>query len=243
MTDAAHRPFRARLAATLRAIAPLFDVPGVVVVGSEVPNLLEPGAAATLVVSQDIDIAVPVGARDAFKAALQRVPGFRPSRDEPSVWLPDDPDHIEVNFLGLDTSIAPDPAETYLLDDPELPLMVFGLLSLVTGAIPVTVDGVSIRVAPIPALLLEKLATDRTAEKGDRDLLVALGLLTLAEEEELAEVFELYRTLGAEVCHAVRAGATMLSLLGPRPGMPDPRLQRQRVARFLARLDDMERGS
>lgn len=43
--------FRDRLVGTLRCIRPLFDIPGVLVVGSEVPNLLEPGAASTLVVS------------------------------------------------------------------------------------------------------------------------------------------------------------------------------------------------
>ena len=59
--------FRDRLVATLRAARALFEVEGVLVAGSEVPNLLEHGAAATLVVSQGVDIAVPVYAHAAVK--------------------------------------------------------------------------------------------------------------------------------------------------------------------------------
>jgi hypothetical protein len=55
--------FRTKLLATLREIEPVLVEPGVLVAGSEVPNLLEPGAASSLVVSQDVDIAVPVALR------------------------------------------------------------------------------------------------------------------------------------------------------------------------------------
>jgi len=48
--------FRDRLIATIRAARPALESPGVMVVGSEVPNLSETGAASTLVVSQDLDI-------------------------------------------------------------------------------------------------------------------------------------------------------------------------------------------
>ena len=41
---------------------------GVLIVGSEVPNLLQPHAASTLVVSQDVDVALPVD---------RGTPGFR----------------------------------------------------------------------------------------------------------------------------------------------------------------------
>lgn len=40
--------FRDRLVATIRAARPVLETEGVLVVGSEVPNLLEPGAAAIL---------------------------------------------------------------------------------------------------------------------------------------------------------------------------------------------------
>ena len=43
--------FREQLLATLRAIQPVLRVPGVIVLGSEVPNLLQRDAAATWVVS------------------------------------------------------------------------------------------------------------------------------------------------------------------------------------------------
>jgi hypothetical protein len=84
--------FRDRLFATIRAARPVLEDPGVLVVGSEVPNLLEPGAAATLVVSQDPDIGVAVDRRAAVKRRLpERLLHFQPSPDEPSVWTPRSP--------------------------------------------------------------------------------------------------------------------------------------------------------
>lgn len=82
--------FRDRLLATLRAAAPVLEEPGVIVVGSEVPNLLERDAASTLVVSQDVDLAVPVSRHASVKGRLHRIRGLRPSAEEPSVWLPDE---------------------------------------------------------------------------------------------------------------------------------------------------------
>jgi hypothetical protein len=68
--------FRDRLLGTLRRLQPVLDEPGVMVVGSEVPNLLEAEAAATLVVSQDVDIAVPVVRVSASKVRLREVGGL-----------------------------------------------------------------------------------------------------------------------------------------------------------------------
>ncbi len=62
-----HVTFRDKLIGTLRALGPVFEEPGLLVVGSEVPNLLQAGAASTLVVSQDVGIGVPVDSLDAFK--------------------------------------------------------------------------------------------------------------------------------------------------------------------------------
>jgi len=42
--------FRDRLLASMRAVQPLLDIPGVMIGGSQVPNLLQPAAASTLVV-------------------------------------------------------------------------------------------------------------------------------------------------------------------------------------------------
>lgn len=109
--------FRDRLIATLRAIEPLLEEPGLLVIGSEVPNLLERGAAATLVVSQEVDIGVPVMSHAGVKGRLRELRGLRPSAEEPSVWLPEDPNLIEVNFVGMDPCIE-DPGDTYVLDDP-----------------------------------------------------------------------------------------------------------------------------
>ena len=112
--------------ATIRAAQPVLELPDVLVVGSEVPNLLEPDAAATLVVSLD---------------------------------------------------------------------------------------------------------------KGKRDLLVAFGLLTLPDADDADELDAAYRALPAELGHAVRSNLTLLSLLEPRAGMPDPRPRRADVAALLRRIE------
>jgi len=126
--------FRERLAATIRAARPILEEPGVLVVGSEVPNLLEPGAAATLVVSKDLDVGVPVDRYAAVKRRLDELVGLSPSKEEPSVD-------------------------------------------------------------------------------------------------------EQYRRLRPDLRHAIRSNLTILSLLQPRPGMPDPTDRRADVAALLRRLE------
>jgi hypothetical protein len=230
--------FRDRLVSTLRAVAPVLEVPGVLVGGSEVPNLLEVGAAATLVVSQDVDLVVPVGALEAVKAQLGRITRLAPSTEEPSVWLPrgDATELIEVNFIGMDPAIV-DPIDTYELTDERLPLMVFGPLSLLAPGTVLEIDGVRIPLPRPAGLALEKLVTDRTGEKGDRDLLVVAGLLLTMSPEDLADMEVTYGRLPAEMRHQVRSNLSILSLLDARPHMPDPRPQRARVDALLRRLE------
>jgi hypothetical protein len=81
------------------------------------------------------------------------------------------------------------------------------------------------------------LITDRTGEKGERDLLVALGLLVTSNPQDLDELESLYRGLRPELRHAARSSLTLLSLLGPREGMPDPRPRRAEVAALLRRVE------
>lgn len=231
--------FRDRLLATLRAIAPLFEEPGVMIGGSEVPNLLEPGAASTLVVSQDVDVVVPVERHAAVKRRLHELEHLRPSAEEPSVWVPATPELLEVNFIGRDAKTR-DAGDTYLFEDPELPLLVFGLLSLLVPGEPVRVGGMSVPVPKPAGLLLEKLLTERSGEKGDRDLLVALGLLLVAGERDLDELESLQRALPAEQRRAVLSGLATLSLIGRRAEMPDPESHRPRVAALRARLERRE---
>ena len=230
--------FRDRLFATLRAMRPLLAEPGVLIVGSEVPNLLQPGAASTLVVSQDIDIGVLVDCHAAVKRRVGGLSGFQPSAEEPSVLVPRTGDLLEVNFVGMDP--AGDPTETYLLEDPQLPLMVFGPLALVKAGPLLEVDGVRLPLPRAAGLILEKLVTDRTGEKGDRDLLVALGLLMTASPDDLLELATTYRGLVPELRHAARSNLTILSLLAPRRGMPDPQPERARVLDLLRRLETGE---
>jgi hypothetical protein len=66
---------RDRLFATVAAARAVIEEPGILIVGSEVPNFLQPGAASTLVVSQDSDIGVtpPPRARGrVMSATLER---------------------------------------------------------------------------------------------------------------------------------------------------------------------------
>jgi hypothetical protein len=227
--------FRDRLFATLRAVRPVLEEPGVLIVGSEVPNLLQPGAASTLVVSQDVDIGVPVDRHEAVKGRLDVLSGFRPSAEEPSVLVPATGDMLEVNFVGMDP--ARDPGDTYLLEDPRLPLMVFGPLSLVRPGPVIEIEGTRLPLPRPAGLILEKLVTDRTGEKGDRDLLVALGLMMTASPDDLREAETTYRGLRPALRHAVRSNLTILSLMAPRPAMPDPRGERARIAELLRRLE------
>lgn len=225
--------------ATLGAIRPVLAEPGVMVVGSEVPNLLQPGAAATLVVSQDVDIAVRIDAHARVKAALRHVDRLRPSPDEPSVWVPLAPELIEVNFVGADPATR-DAADTRVLEDPELPLLVFGLLAYLRPGPPVVVGDLSVPVPRPAGLMLEKLLTDRTGEKGDRDLLVVLALLLVAGPAALDELVDAWRELRPDQRYAARSNLTLLSLVGPRAGMPDPEAERARVAALLRRLESQD---
>jgi hypothetical protein len=228
--------FRDRLLATIRAAAPVLESPGVLIVGSEVPNLLEAGAAATLVVSQGLDLGVPVDRHAEVKRRLpELLRDFSPSPDEPSVWTPRSPALLELNFVGMDA--ARDPSDAYLLEDDELPLLVFGALSLVVPGREIDIADTRVRLPRPAGLLLEKLVTDRTGEKGDRDLLVALALLTTTAPADQDELDAAYQRLRPELRHTVRSNLTLLSLLEPRAGMPDPQPWRHAVAALLRRLE------
>lgn len=229
--------FRDRLLGTLWRLREVLEEPGVLVVGSEVPNLLQSDAASTLVVSQDVDVAVPVERLDAIKRRLQAVEGLVPSAEEPSVYVPTSASLIEANFLGLDRRIR-EAGDTYVLEDAVLPLMVFGPLGMLRPGPILEVEGLRLPM-PRPAdLMAEKLVTDRTGEKGARDLLVVAGLLTVTAPEDLDEFVRVVSGLGPESRHAIRSGLTVLSLMEPRAGMPDPGSTRDRVTRLLARIEE-----
>lgn len=209
------------------------------VAGSEVPNLLEPDARSTLIISKDLDIAVPVERHAAVKARLRELHGLRRSEEEPSVWLPLRADLIEVNFIGMDTR-SQRAGETYVFEDSELPLLVFAPLSLLRPGKALNIEGLVVPVPRPAGLLLEKLLTDRSGEKGDRDLLVALAVLLVSEPSDLEELEMLYRGLSAELRYAARSGLSALSLLEPRVQMPDPTPHRALLAGLMARLESME---
>jgi hypothetical protein len=231
--------FRDRLIATLARLRPVIEEPGVLIVGSEVPNLLQPQAASTLVVSQDVDLAIPVDRIDAIKTRLRHVRDLVPSEHEPSVYVPTSPELIEANFLGLDTRIR-DAGETYVLDDPELPLMVFGPLGLIRPGPVVNVGDLRIPLPGVAGLMAEKLLTDRTGEKGARDLLVVAGLLAVATPGDAEAFVHLVRSLPPESRHAIRSALTVLSLMPGQGGMPDPVAMRSRVMELLTRTEERD---
>jgi hypothetical protein len=175
----------------------------------------------------------------AVKQQLPSLTAFTPSPDEPSVWVPREGGLLELNFIGMDAT--QDPAEAYILDDDRLPLLVFGALSLVSPGLELDLAGTRLRLPRVAGLLLEKLVTDRTGEKGERDLLVALGLLMTATPADLDELVTAYRRLRQELRHVVVSNLTILSLLDARPGMPDPRPRRDDVAALLRLLERDER--
>ncbi len=208
------------------------------VAGSQVPNLLEPGARASLVVSQDVDIVVPVDKHEAVRQRLSTLVGLVPSAEEPSVWLPECPELIEVNFIGMDSGERA--GETYVLEHAELPLLVFGNLCFLRLGKPIEIDGLVVPVPRPAGLLVEKLLTDRTGEKGDRDLLVVMGLLLVAQPPDLEELDLLYRSLTPEQRYFVLSNLSILSLLEPRSQMPDPVPHRAQLAQLMARLERLE---
>jgi hypothetical protein len=189
------------------------------------------------VVSQDVDLAIPIAVHEEVKARLHRITRLVPSSDEPSVWVPrpEAAELIEVNFIGVDPAIV-EPLDTYERGDHQLPLMVFGPLSLLTAGPVIEIDGLRIPLPQPAGLALEKLVSDRTGEKGDRDLLVVAGLLASMTPADFEQLERGYLGLPIELRHQVQSNLSILSLLDARPGMPDPRPQRLAVDALLRRL-------
>ena len=181
-----------------------------------------------------------MGRHAAVKARLPEVKGLTRSEEEPSVWLPKSPELLEVNFIGMDAGSGR-AGETYVFEDAELPLLVFASLSLLRPGKVVRIEGISVPLPRPAGLILEKLITDRSGEKGDRDLLVALALLLQCGRTDREELAVLYRGLAPEARYAARSGVATLSLLEPRVQMPDPTPHRLLVADLLAELEGMER--
>jgi hypothetical protein len=228
--------FRDRLIGTLQLLRPVLEEPGVLLVGSEVPNLLQPEAAATLVVSQDVDLAVPVDRVQSVKRRLREVEGLVPSTQEPSVYVPVSAEFIEANFLGHDARIR-EAAETYVFEDLELPLMVFGPLGLLRPGRVVEIGSLRVPLPRAADLIVEKLLTDRTGEKGARDLLVVAGMLAVANTDDLDDVVRVTLGLSEESRYAISSSLTVLSLMHARPGMPDPVPMRHEVTRLLSKIE------
>ena len=146
------------------------------------------------------------------------------------------PGLIEANFLGLDPRIR-DASETYVLEDPDLPLMVFGPLGLLRPGPVVELEGLRVPLPRSADLMAEKLLTDRTDEKGARDLLVVAGMLIAATPADSDELVRIAVGLSAESRHAICSALTVLSLMEGRAGMPDPAPVREMVTYLLSRIE------
>jgi hypothetical protein len=130
-----------------------------------------------------------------------------------------------------------EPRDTYVLEDAELPLMVFGALGLVRPGRVIEVDGLRIPLPRVADLIVEKLLTDRTGEKGVRDLLVVAGLLATSGSGDLDELVARVQTLSDESRHSILSNLTLLSLTEARPAMPDPSPFRAEIERLLSRIE------
>ncbi len=107
-----------------------------------------------------------------------------------------------------------------MLEDAELPVMVFAPPGLLRPGPVVEVEGLRVPLPRTADLVVEKLLSDRPGEKGVRDLLVVAGLLVSATDADVAEVVSIARSLSAEARYAICSSLTALSLLPARAGMP-----------------------
>jgi hypothetical protein len=116
--------------------------------------------------------------------------------------------------------------------------MVFGPLGLLRPGPIVEMEGLRLPLPRAADLMVEKLLTDRTGEKGARDLLVVAGMLVGVTPADLDEFVVVTRGVSAESRHAICSGLTVLSLMEVRPGMPDPAPVRDQVRRPLSRIEE-----
>ncbi|MBI2150423.1 MAG: hypothetical protein HYU27_07445, partial [Acidobacteria bacterium] len=183
-----------------------------------------------------VDLGVPVDRLEQVKRRLAQVRGLVRSLEEPSVYVPTSTGLIEANFLGLDPRIR-HASETYVLEDPDLPLMVFGPLGLLRPGPVVEVEGLRVPLPRAADLVAEKLLTDRTDEKGARDLLVVAGMLIIATPIDFDEMVGVAAGLPVESRHAICSALTVLSLMEGHAGMPDPAPIRETVRYLLSRIE------
>ena len=180
-----------------------------------------------------------MGVSKTSRRRCNDVTDLEPSEDEPSVWASSNRDLIEVNFVGMEPDTQ-DATDAYVVEDAQLPLLVLGALSLLRPGAVLDLGGLEVPLPRPAGLLLEKLLTERVAEKGARDLLVVVGLLVVMHESDFEELEEEFVDLPAELRYAVRSNLTVLSLMQGTDGMPDPKDQRARIAALLTRLEELE---
>jgi hypothetical protein len=101
----------------------------------------------------------------------------------------------------------------------------------------IEIDGLRVPLPRVGDLIVEKLLTDRTGEKGARDLLVVAGLFTVATGADLRDVLSVVRELSAESRHEIRSSLTVLSLMNGHPNMPEPSQVRREVQDLIERLE------
>src|SRR5690606_31675891 len=109
-------------------------------------------------------------------------------------------------------------------------------LSLVRRGDTVEIDRMPVPLPRIAGMVLEKLVTERTGEKGERDLLVALGMLLVAAPADVAELEQQFAALAPEHQHVAMSNLTLLSLMKRHTNMPDPEPERARLATLLRQL-------
>ncbi|HPG30593.1 MAG TPA: hypothetical protein PKY81_14515 [bacterium] len=163
----------------LNTLSILKKIPEIIIIGSEVPNILSLSNDiddSNLFVSQDIDIGIPVKLADNVKFYLTYLEQYyTKSIFEPSVFLPNTEEYLEINFLGIDKRLY-NFDEVYIYDNDNLSFMVFGNLSLIESQ-RIIVDGNELNIAEPISLIFEKLLSERNYIKIERDLYVVALLL------------------------------------------------------------------
>ena len=112
----------------------------------------------------------------------------------------------------------------------------FGLLGFLREGRAIVAGGTRVPLPRPAGLLIEKLLTERSGLKGDRDLLVALGLLIQCSKPDVDEFIEIHGQLPADARSMVLGNLAVLSLMRPLPEMPDPVQGRSVVEALVARL-------
>ncbi|MEW5692344.1 MAG: hypothetical protein AB1765_03500 [Candidatus Hydrogenedentota bacterium] len=203
--------FRTKLLNTLKILKDI--LPHTIIIGSEVPNLIRINKKVDLFVSEDIDVGIPVLKFKIIKSGIKRLlKKYYVSRDEPSILCPKTNELLEINFLGIDKNLD-DLDDVYIFRDGLVSFIVFGTLSLIKGK-KVSINGMKVILAEPASLLVEKLLTERSHIKGERDIIVAGLLLEVIDiKKEMKHILAMINALNKDKRYLIQDNLSTLILI------------------------------